>query len=107
MKCIYFANQMKWTAFIFLVIFTMVQTAPAVMSVCNDISVSVFNPDEEKGTEKVNGNNIEDIKENKIYNKSFIVIGGSIVRIIVGFQGNKDKLPLPILDMITPPPNYA
>lgn len=86
----------------------MVQTVPAVMSVCNDIPVSIFNPDEEKGTEKVNGNNIEEIKEKKICYQSLTVVGYTTKALtMVGFQGNKDKLPLPVLDMMTPPPNYA
>lgn len=99
---------MKWIAFIFLIIFTVVQTAPAVKTICNDIQVSIFNPDEEKSTTKVNLNTIEEIKEKKICYHSLIVLC-SITKTLtmVGFQRNKAKLPLPVLDMITPPPNYA
>ena len=99
---------MKWIAFIFLVIFTVVQTAPAVNSICKDLQVSIFNPDEEKAAAKVNGNSVEECKEKKICYYSFAIDGSITMALnIVGFQGNKDKLPLPVLDMITPPPNYA
>lgn len=99
---------MKFTALIFLLIFTLVQTVPAVQSICNDLQVSIFNPDEEKGTEKVNGNSIEEIKEKKIFCQNYVFDGDtSTAALIAGYQGDKDKLPLPILDMITLPPNFA
>lgn len=99
---------MKMIAYIFLLIFTVVQTVPAMQSICNHLQVSIFNPDEEKGTEKVNGNNIEEIKEKKIYFQNYVFAGAAgAAALMIGFQGNKDKLPLPILDMITLPPNYA
>jgi hypothetical protein len=99
---------MKWTAFIFLLIFTLVQTVPAVQNICNDLKVSIFNPDEEKGTEKVNGNSLEEIKEKKIYLHHYLLpAAAAITSKTKGFRGNKDKLPLPVLDRIILPPNHA
>ena len=97
---------MKWTAFILLLIFTAVQTAPALKSVCMDIKVSIFNPDEEKGCQKVNFNIIEEIKEKKVYFPAFAPSNTSVlIKTSPGFRGNKDKLPLPVLDIISVPPN--
>ena len=99
---------MKMIAYIFLLIFTVIQIVPAAQSICNDLQVSIFNPDEEKGTEKVNGNSIEEIKEKKIYCQNYVFAGAAgKAALMVSFQGNKDKLPLPILDMIILPPNFA
>lgn len=99
---------MKWIAFIFLIIFTAVQAAPAVKNKCKAVQVSIFNPDEEKGTENVKLNNIEEIKEKKICYHSYVIVRDAIEGCTtVGFHVNKDKLPLPVKDIITPPPNYA
>ena len=56
---------MKTIAFLFLAIFTVVQTAPALKSVFNDINVSIFNTDEEKGSEEAKENTIEESEEKK------------------------------------------
>lgn len=99
-------SKMKWTAFILLLIFTLVQTVPAVNSICDDLHVSIFNPDEEKGTEKVNGNNLEEIKEKKVYFHHYLLPAAAANNSKTKrFQGNKDKLPLPVLDRIILPPN--
>ncbi|MEX0636673.1 MAG: hypothetical protein WD135_07880, partial [Ferruginibacter sp.] len=93
-------------AFILLLIFTAVQTAPAVESLCYDIKVSIFSPDEEKGCEKLNVNNVEELKEKK---SDFTAVAppntSVLIKIILGLRGNKDKLPLPVLEMISVPPN--
>lgn len=99
---------MKLIAFIFFTIFLVVQTVPAIKTVYNDISVSIFNPDEEKGSEKVNLNTIEEIKEKKIYFYTFSTENEAIViKIVLNNSNNEDKLPLPLLDRFTPPPNAA
>lgn len=99
---------MKIIALIFLSIFTVVQTVPAIKTVYNDISVSIFNPDEEKGSEKVNLNSIEEIKEKKIYFHTFSTENeGVVIKIALNNSNNEDKLPLPLLDRFTPPPNAA
>lgn len=97
---------MKTIALIFLTIFTVVQTVPAIKTVYNDISVSIFNPDEEKGSEKVNLNTIEDIKEKKVYYHTFSTENEAVVvKTALNNANNEDKLPLPLLDRFTPPPN--
>jgi hypothetical protein len=104
----FFANQMKTIAFIFLAIFTVVQTAPALKSLYNDINVSIFNPDEEKGSEKVNENTIEEIKEKKNYLQQYTTENRRVViKTAFSFHNNQHKLPLPLLDRFTPPPNAA
>lgn len=99
---------MKIIALIFFTIFTVVQTAPAIKTVYNDISVSIFNPDEEKGSEKVNLNTIEEIKEKKIYFNTFSIENETLViKTALNNSNNEDKLPLPSLDQFTPPPNAS
>lgn len=99
---------MKLIAFIFFTIFTVVQTVPAIKTVYNDISVSIFNPDEEKGSEKVNLNTIEEIKEKKIYFHNFSIENEAVViETALNNSNNEDKLPMPLLDRFTPPPNVA
>jgi hypothetical protein len=99
---------MKTIAFLFLAIFTVVQTAPALKSVYNDINVSIFNPDEEKGSEKVNVNIIEEIKEIKSYLQHCTTEnGGVVINTAFSSHNNQHKLPLPLLDRFTPPPNAA
>ena len=99
---------MKTIAFIFLTIFTVVQTAPAMKSVYNDINVSLFNTDEEKGSEKANENTIEENKEKKNYLQHCTTEnGGVFVKTTFSFHNNQHKLPLPLLDRFTPPPNAA
>ena len=99
---------MKTIAFIFLTIFTVVQTAPAMKSVYNDINVSIFNTDEEKGSEEANENTIEENKEKKNYLQHCTTEnGGVFVKTTFSFQNNQHKLPLPLLDRFTPPPNAA
>jgi hypothetical protein len=99
---------MKTIAFIFLAIFTVVQTAPALKSVYNDIKVSIFNPDEEKGSEKSNENTIEESKEKKNYLQHFTLENeGVIIITTFSLHKNQYKLPLPLLDRFTPPPNAA
>ena len=97
---------MKLTAFIFLLIFTLVQTLPAVKSICSEISVSIFNPDEEKGANKVSVNTIEEQKEHK--NCLYLLALSETLNTIKALSflhGDHAKLTQPILDMVTPPPN--
>jgi hypothetical protein len=99
---------MKTIAFIFLAIFTVVQTAPALKSVYNDINVSIFNTDEEKGSEEANENTIEESKEKKNYLQHCTTEnGGVVIKTSFSFHNNQHKLPLPLLDRFTPPPNAA
>ncbi|MBC7937025.1 MAG: hypothetical protein H7Y86_16880 [Rhizobacter sp.] len=99
---------MKRTAFLLLLIFTMVQIVPAVKVVCNNSEVvSVFNPDEEKNGETANSS-IEEIKEKKNYSHYFdveIVTHATDIKFILA--NHTDELPSPFLDMQTPPPNQA
>jgi hypothetical protein len=97
---------MKRTSFILLFIFTLVQTAPAIKSVCNEIAVSIFNPDEEKGTEKESFSNEEEMEQKKNFFQQSIPPFTSVATIIPeAVCGNRDKLPRPIFDRFTPPPN--
>jgi len=99
---------MKTIAFIFLAIFTVVQTAPALKSVYNDINVSIFNTDEEKGSEEANENTIEESKEKKNYLQHCTTEnGGVVIKTSFSFHNNQHKLPIPLLDRFTPPPNPA
>jgi hypothetical protein len=99
---------MKKIAFIFLAIFTVVQTAPALKIAYNDINVSIFNPDEEKGTEEANENTIEESKEKKNYLQHCTTENGGVFIITTfSFHNNQHKLPLPLLDRFSPPPNAA
>ena len=45
---------MKQAAFIFLFIFSMAQTLPAIIHLCKSNSFTIFNPDEEKGNQRIN-----------------------------------------------------
>lgn len=99
---------MKKIAFIFLTIFTVVQTAPALKSVFNDINVSIFNTDEEKGSEEAKENTIEESEEKKNFLQHCTIENeGVIILTTFSFQNNQHKLPLPTLDRFTPPPNAA
>ena len=99
---------MKTIAFIFLAIFTVVQTAPALKSVYNHINVSIFNTDEEKGAEKANENTIEESKEKKNYLQHCTTENEAVViKTAFSFHNNQHKLPAPLLDRFTPPPNAA
>lgn len=99
---------MKTIAFIFLAIFTIVQTAPALKSVYNDINVSIFNTDEEKGSEEAKENTIEESKEKKNYLQHCTTENEAVViKTAFSVHNNQHKLPLPLLDRVTPPPNAA
>ncbi len=99
---------MKITAFILLVLFSLVQVAPAIKTTCDTTVVSLFNPDEEKGNDKTASSTIEEIKEKKNHSLYFDIsifpdAAASCFR-IVNFAGT---LPMPVVDLLTPPPNFA
>jgi len=97
---------MKLTAFILLFVFTLVQTAPAIKSICNNITVSIFNHDEEKGTENLNLSNWEELEEKKIlFQQPMNPFTPPATITPVCFSRNKGRLPSPTLDRFTPPPN--
>jgi hypothetical protein len=97
---------MKRTSFILLFIFTLVQTAPAIKSMCNKMAVTIFNPDEEKGTEEEGFSKADEMEQKKNFFQQSIPSFTSVATIIPeGVCGNKDKLPRPIFDRFTPPPN--
>lgn len=99
---------MKITAFILLVLFSLVQVAPAIKTACDTTVVSLFNPDEEKGNDKTASTSIEEIKEKKNHSQYFDISilpdAGANCFSIIDFPG---ALPMPVVDLLTPPPNFA
>lgn len=99
---------MKITAFLLLLLFSLVQIAPAVKTACDKSVVSLFNPDEEKGNDKTASASIEEIKEKKNHSFYFDIslLPGADANNFPSpdFSGN---LPMPVVDPLTPPPNLA
>jgi hypothetical protein len=99
---------MKKVAFLLLILFSLVQIAPAIKSACDTSVVSLFNPDEEKSNDKTTNVSIEEIKEKKnhlfYFDMAIIPDAGSNYFSIMDFS---EPLPMPIVDLLTPPPNQV
>lgn len=99
---------MKLTTLLLFLLFSLVQIAPAVKTACDNNVVSLFNPDEEKGNDKTASSSVEEIKEKKNHSL-YLDLGvfpgpNANCYTRIEFSG---KLPMPVVDLITPPPNLA
>lgn len=99
---------MKKGALFMLLLFAIVQVLPALTVLCSSVEVvSVFNPDEEK-----NNNNpvysSEELKEKKQHSEFLnpVLLASEPPRQFL-LPTHPGKLPRPIKDLTTPPPNAA
>ena len=101
----YFCSALKRIATILLVIFTLVQTVPAIQSFAPDAKVSLFNPDEEK-SDKGDSAKSEN-KETKDY--TFAPVHMSTIPGNGGVYASAGVTlhPSPYVENHTPPPNFG
>ena len=94
---------MKKIACLLLLIFTLVQLAPAVQAFFTH-TTSIFIADEEKGEEKISTKEIKDKKDFAGHN--FLSTDHS-AKINTAFHLSENIQPSPCLEKLTPPPNFC
>lgn len=95
---------MKSIAVVILLIFALVQAAPAMQSLFKLNSELVFNIDEEKDGEKTDTN---EKKEKKDYSSLSLVVKVVSAKICTAFHLVEKIHPSPCLENLTPPPNFC
>jgi hypothetical protein len=94
---------MKKIAAILLFIFTLVQTGPAIHSLCAD-TITVFMPEEEKGNEKADDTEKKDKKDFTLLLTHSQTLSH---KINTAFHLAEKIEPYPCLEKLTPPPNFC
>jgi hypothetical protein len=98
---------MKQAAFIFLFIFSMAQTLPAIIHLCKSNSFAIFNPDEEKGNQRISIPSEENkVKTDAVY-VSICYQPGYIKSQWVTQFNLQLSLPCPHIDIPTLPPDLS
>jgi hypothetical protein len=95
---------MKKIAFFILILFTAVQTVPAIQSFCNESKALIFNVDEEKNTDKTCADETKEKKE--FPGNHFLSIVLSL-KLNTAFHLAENILAPPCLEKNTPPPNFC
>jgi hypothetical protein len=93
---------MKKVAFIFLVVFTLVQALPVVNVLFNDSTI-VLLIDEEKGEDKKE----TELKDKKEFSHYALTSTGYSEKMNTAIHIAEAILPCPCLEKLTPPPNFC
>jgi len=95
---------LKRIATIFLIIFTLVQTIPAIQSFAPDAKVSLFSPDEEKADK---GDTVKQDKQETKDLTEYVAFTGTADRTVTLYRPAGVRLhPSPYVEHHTPPPNF-
>ena len=95
---------MKGIAFFILIVFTLVQAAPAIQSLIKLNNEIVFNIDEEKTGENTDTN---EKKEKKDFSLLSLVAKAASSKVSITFHLAEKIYLSPCLEKLTPPPNFC
>jgi hypothetical protein len=96
---------MKMIAIILLLSFSLAQILPAIGNLCNKEIISMLSSDAEKNTEKSNSDPDEFSKKLAEFTLENFGKTPSIFLCTINIHYSSEKLPHPILDTQSPPPN--
>lgn len=100
-----FLHHMKWIATILIIIFTLVQTVPAIQFFSQDTITGIFNVDEEKeGAEKIDN---EEKKHPKDPSDLAFQLSSSSARAIIALHFSERIHTSPFREKPVPPPNFC